>query len=227
MSWYTYLFPTDFDYSMFSSPDEIQKEIDNCVNLANNCWTSLSCMAVSSPGILFPKEDNPLQPTIDLFNKVWKEFLDYSFEAEKYFRLQQYWEIKIKHDEDVEKYPNGHGYKYSEELGRDMTDEEYKDNLAKERAEWKPFICYNHFEYSNSPERGVEETNKYLEDTKNELLMLCTGDKSNLTDAEYSDSLFDNIRNRLSNIKEWIDDCICNNYYSQLCLKYWDTKEEG
>ena len=228
MSWYTYLYPTDFDYSMYNSPDELQKEIDNYTNLANSCWTSISCMAVSSPGILFPNEDRPLQSTIDLFNKVWDEFLQYSFEAEKLYRLHQYWETKIDHDDYVKRYPNGDGYKYSQELGREMTDEEYKEHIERERADWKAYVWYNHFEYSDSPEHGIEVTEKYLNDTKNEILMLCTSDKSSVMSEESQfECPFDAIQSRLLSTKEWVNDLINENYYSQLCKKYWDTKEEG
>lgn len=228
MSWYTYLYPNDFDYSMYNSPDELQKEIDNYTNLANCCWTSISCMAVSSPGILFPNEDNPLEPTIALFNKVWNEFLQYSFEAEKLYRLHQYWETKIDHEDYIKRYPNGDGYKYNQELGREMTDEEYKEHIEKERAEWKAYVWFNHFEYSDSPDRGIEATEKYLNDTKNEILMLCTSDKNSVMSEESQfECPFDAIQSRLLSTKEWVDDLINENYYSQLCKKYWDTKEEG
>lgn len=228
MSWYTYLYPTDFDYSMYNSPDELQKEIDNYTNLANSCWTSISCMAVSSPNILFPNEDSPLQSTIDLFNKVWDEFLQYSFESEKLYRLHQYWDTKIDHDDYVKKHPDGDGYKYSQELGREMTDEEYKEHIKKERAEWKAYVWYNHFEYSDSPERGIEETEKHINNAKAEILMLCTSDKSSVMDEENRfECPFDAIQSRLLSIKEWLDELINENYYSQLCKKYWDTKDEG
>lgn len=228
MSWYTYLYPTDFDYSMYDSPDELQKEIDNYTNLANCCWTSISCMAVSSPSILFPNEDSPLEPTIALFNKVWNEFLQYSFKSEKLYRLHQYWETKIDHDDYVKKHPDGDGYKYSQELGREMTDEEYKEHIEKERAEWKPYVWFNHFEYSDSPENGIEATEKYLNDTKTEILMLCTGDKNSVMGEENQyDNPFDLIQSKLCSLREWVDDLINENYFSQLCKKYWDTKEEG
>ena len=228
MSWYTYLYPTDFDYSMYNSPDELQKEIDNYTNLANNCWTSISCMAVSSPSILFPNEDSPLEPTIALFNKVWNEFLQYSFESEKLYRLHQYWETKIDHDDYVKKHPDGDRYKYSQELGREMTDEEYKEHIEKERAEWKPYVWFNHFEYSDSPDNGIEATEKYLNNTKTEILMLCTGDKNSVMGEENQyDNPFDLIQSKLCSLREWVDDLINENYFSQLCKKYWDTKEEG
>ena len=58
--------------------------------------------------------------------------------------------------------------------------------------------------------------------------MLCTGDKNSVMGEENQyDNPFDLIQSKLCSLREWVDDLINENYFSQLCKKYWDTKEEG
>lgn len=221
MSWYTYLYP-DWDYSSYKTIDNLQKEIDTQNALTTDCWNTLCSIVISSPNILFPNE--PLKLTIDLFNNAWYTFISNATKLEKLSYLRQFWQSQIDHDDYIKKYPDGSGFKYSQELGREMTDEEYKEYIEKERAKWKPYVYCNHFEYSDRPEIGVEETEELLDRVKLELLMLCTYDKSAYKCEEY-DNPFDTIVSKMISTKEWVDSLINDRYFSQLCVKYWDTRE--
>jgi len=228
MSWYTNLYPPkeDFDYSKYESQEQLKKEMYEVNSYVNNFWTSLCCLATSTPETMFPKSENPLEEVIKLFNELWEQFIKHAFIYEFLFRVQQYWESQTDHDEYLEKHPNGDGYKYNQDLGRDMTDEEYKEYWEKYKAEWKPCIWYNKFQYNNFPEGGVEETEKFINETKAELVMLCTSDPKVCVGGDY-DVPFDAVKARLDSMREWLNDNIKDNYFARLCVKYWDTHTEG
>lgn len=225
MSWYTYLYP-DWDYNSYKTIDELQEHIDKQQTIINDCWYKLSCVVASTPHILFPNEDAPLELTINLFNNCWDNFIKNSITFWNLSYLHQFWQNQIDHDNYIKDYPNGNGYKYSEELGREMTDDEYKAHIEKERADWKSYVYYNHFEYSDRPYDGVEETEKFLNKAKSELLMLCTCDKSLCTCEEY-DNPFDAVVYKVDNMREWLNELTQDRYFSQLCVKYWNTREVG
>lgn len=219
MSYYTYAYPTDYDYSSYKDSKELRQEIEELTKDVNNYWLNLKCIAIASPASLFPKSANPSEEAIGLFNSKWNKFITAAFNLEYLYRLKQFWQIQEDHEDYIEKYPDGDGYKYSMDLGRDMTDEEYRDYIAKERANWKPYIWYNHFEYARNPEYGIEETTKYINDSKEELLMMCFAD-NDLHHSEEYDNDFNAISNKLDSIKEWLDTNINANYFAQMCVKY-------
>lgn len=227
MSWYTYVYPTDFDYSRYKSMGELQNEIDELRKNANSFWIYICCMAAASPGSMFLNSRDPLKEVIEKFNEKWDRYLDYSYRAERLERLMQYWESKVDHDEYIEKYPNGD--EFDRKSKSEMTDEDYKKHLEEERAKWKPYVWYNHFEYTRDPDSGISDTNSQIEQCRVELIMLCSADPKSCigkSDEEY-DVPIEALRFKLNEIKEYLDLTICENYFAKLCLKYKDTIEQG
>ena len=91
-------------------------------------------------------------------------------------------------------------------------------------------IDWNHFEYNYDPERGVEEEQKSIDYVKNKLVMLCAASPEKIFAKQKEDEQsnpLDYLNGELIELKEYLDESIYKKVFCELCVKYWDTHEEG
>lgn len=235
MSWYTNLFPDINDFPSregYNSPSEMQEEGNNIEILLSEIWSNITALVYVTPSK--DLAEDPIQYLVNRFNIYWQQYLDSSREQYDWYRAAELWEDEIYHQDYIERYPEGGGWCDAEQCDKDgnpITKEEYLKQLAEERANWKPSISWNHFQYNNCPEEGIIDNRKYISDIRSRLLGLVVATPKDITPDKdedgYSISPLDFINRELSEIKEWLNDCLYELFFSELYKKYEETSTQG
>ena len=234
MSWYTNLFPDINDFPSregYNSPSEMQEEGNNIEILLSEIWSNITALAYVTPSK--DLAEDPIQYLTNRFNVYWQNYLDSSREQYGWYRAAELWEDEIYHQDYIERHPEGGvcDIEPYDEDGNPIPKEEYLKKLAEKRANWKPSISWNHFQYNNCPEEGIIDNKKYISDVRNRLLGLVIATPKDITPNKDEDncliSPLDYINRELSEIKEWLDDCLYELFFSELYKKYEKTSTQG
>lgn len=236
MSWYTNLYPDINDFPSregYKDPTDMEREGSNISILLSEIWSNIAALVYITPSKNLAED--PIQYLTNRFNIYWQQYLDYSRKKYNWYRAAELWQDEIYHQDYIERYPEGGGWndeveQYNED-GTKLTKEEYLKQLAEERANWKPSISWNHFQYNNCPEDGIVDNKKYIADVRNKLLGLIVATPKDITPDKDEDgypiSPMDFINGELANIKEWLNDCLYELFFSELYKKYEETSTQG
>lgn len=100
-----------------------------------------------------------------------------------------------------------------------------------ENPELEKHIEWNHFEHNSDPEKGIKEEQKSIDYVENKLVMLCAASPEKIYSNKDADgnpvNPLDWMNEELNNLKEYLDESIYCKVFCELCVKYWDTHEEG
>lgn len=116
--------------------------------------------------------------------------------------------------------------------------EDYRDwlhysmlRIMKHDAEYYkedvPRIDYNHYQYNSRPEDGVEEIKDCIQGIKERLLIMANGNPKDLFPVKDTEETLYKFEDELKENKELIQGYMYDLVFSELCVKYWDTHEEG
>lgn len=235
MSWYTNLFPDVNEFPSregYNSPSEMQEEGNKITVLLSEIWSNITALVYVSPSRSLAED--PIQYLTNRFNIYWQQYLDSSRERYRWYRAAELWEDEICHQNYIERYPEGGGWCDIEQYDDDgnlISKEDYIKKVQEERANWKPSISWNHFQYNNCPEEGITDNKKYISDIRSRLLGLIVATPKDITpdkdEDNYSISPLDFINKELSETREWLNDCLYELFFSELYKKYEETSTQG
>ena len=102
---------------------------------------------------------------------------------------------------------------------------------ADDDSDIERFIQKNHFEHSSDPKGGIEDEQKAIDYVREKLIMLCAASPEKIYGNKDAEGNFVNpldwMSEELRNLKEYLDESIYCKMFCELCVKYWDTHEEG
>ena len=117
-----------------------------------------------------------------------------------------------------------------------LQEKEYFMVVCKEMLEMKadgekPSISVNHYRWSRCPQGGIDESNKMIDDAISGLRGLCFANIRDIVPLNDADGCptepIDYVVALLRDYKEQIDDAINDREFSKICVRFWDTHEEG
>lgn len=216
MSWYTIIFPDKCDYSSehFGTIDAINENIECLKVKKDEAWRRISSCVFMTP---YSEEGKDVVETMDnLFTKYWDEYISLSEDENALYFAKEVQDDQERHTKDVLE-----GRSYEDEMA-DFTDE--NGNVTRE---WRPSYSYNHYEYNHLPSEGVTETKKVINDIRNKLTSLACATPKDIVRADNEEDVFYTIGQMLNEYKEILDETLFTNFFSRMCVKYWDNHVEG
>ena len=106
---------------------------------------------------------------------------------------------------------------------------QYYEGEDKETA--KKSLDWNRFEHNSDPEGGIKDEQKAINYVREKLIMLCACSPEKIYGVRTEEGSFNNpldwMYEELRNLREYLDESIYCKIFCELCVKYWDTHEEG
>ena len=151
---------------------------------------------------LYKKED-PIAYIIDMVNKYFDKYIEVSHrQNHNAFNLQLVESIR------------------------------YNKEYSESRESFKPYVEYNHFQYTDSPLSGIQETEKFIAKVRKYIIACACATPSDIViqdkdkDDYYEDAI-QYITDKLETEREWLDENIYDRDFCVLLDKYYDTHEQS
>ncbi len=201
MSWYTYVYPTE-GFDLSLSEDELQELIDDDEKILDSLWERIVGICVANPS-LYKKED-PIAHIIDMVKKYFDKYVEVSHrQNHNVFNLRLVESIRYN--------------------------EEYPPSDVK--TPFRPYVEYNHFEYTGSPSSGIEEINKSISKIKKYIIACACATPSDIMvkdkDNDHYKDAISYITSELEEHKVWLDYSLYDQDFCILLDKYYDTHKQG
>lgn len=102
---------------------------------------------------------------------------------------------------------------------------------SEDKEDTRPCIMQNRFSYNSNPHTGIKECSDALEHYKDLLLVYVIANPKNIINDKDEEGGTLDVANsliiELNNIRQAIEELYYDLKFSELCVKYWNTHEEG
>lgn len=183
----------------------------------------MSCYTTVYPDWDYKKEFEKVDDVVaeikrieDLIERCWRKISDLAFISVSYLDVD---DISSRFDALQSEYFELSEKDYHLSAIKEMFDSE-DDGLA-------PCVSVNHYAWSYYPADGVRDNKQKVFDCFSQLRGFAMSKPSEIVpvkdDDGYVNDPVDYIYCRLKDIRSFLDESLCDYFFSKLCVEFWDT----